>query len=254
MAIGLYISFATSICETKSSLRTSNLSVFWVEFFDRFGRFFGRQTIQCDRVSVPKSDDEFDGKQKQEMMVEMIFRGELAVLRWGNTHPSNVRETHTHKQLPTKNLESRVILLHEKPGKSKSDHFHPRKTQKRQLNLCSSSDFLHDGICQFLGRGVRSHPQKSSKQPNNQVVAFLKCFIHLEISCIWKKQQKHITSTSHTVTPRSLGQKRCLNLSERWIAADASALRESPDPSLPGSWISSLACFSSFQEWSITHF
>jgi len=96
MAIGLYISFATSICETKSSLRTSNLSVFWVEFFDRFGRFFGRQTIQCDRVSVPKSDDEFDGKQKQEMMVEMIFRGELAVLRWGNTHPSNVRETHTH--------------------------------------------------------------------------------------------------------------------------------------------------------------
>lgn len=55
MAIGLYISFATSICETKKTLRTSNLWVFWVGFLTVSEDFWGsKKKQQCDRVSVPK--------------------------------------------------------------------------------------------------------------------------------------------------------------------------------------------------------
>lgn len=104
-------------------------------------------------------------------------------------------------------------------------------------------------------RGVRSHPQKITQTTNNQVVAFLKCLFHLEFSCIWKKPTKthHITSTNHTSLSRpkallkpfwEMNRSRCISIERvTWSIAPPA-----------GSWISSLACFSSFQEWSITHF
>lgn len=74
MAIGLYISFATSICETKKTLRTSNLWVFWVGFLTVSEDFWGsKKNNSVTESPYLKGDDEFDGKQKQEMMVEMIY-------------------------------------------------------------------------------------------------------------------------------------------------------------------------------------
>lgn len=149
----------------------------------------------------------------------------------------------THKQSATKNISSQESSFHMKSLASQSRIVASNPSAKDPKNANWISDFLHDGRCQLFGSGLRFHPQKSSKQPTISFFFFEFVFFHLEISCSEKR-----------ITPRSLGRKRCLNLSERWIAADASALRESPDPSLPGSWISSLAWFSSFQEWSITHF
>ena len=163
------------------------------------------------------------------MMVEMIFRGELAVLRWGNTHPSNVRETHTNSRQQKISSQESSFHMKSLASQSRITFIRERPKNANWISVRALIFFMTEFV-NFLEGSKISSP-KITQTTNNQVVAFFKVFF--PFGNFMHKQEKHITSASHTITPRSLGQKRCSNLSERWIAADASALRESPDPSLP---------------------
>lgn len=59
----------------KKSLRTSKPLVFWVGFLTGLRKIFGaaKKNNSVTESQYLKGDDEFDGKQKQEMMVEMIY-------------------------------------------------------------------------------------------------------------------------------------------------------------------------------------
>ena len=103
-------------------------------------------------------------------------------------HPRN-----THKQSPTKNLESRVILPHEKPGKSKSDHFHPRKTPKMPTESLFGSDFLEGG---------KISSPKITQQPTIRLLLFLSVFSIWKFHASAKKQPKH--TSLPRVTPSHL--------------------------------------------------
>jgi len=63
------------LCETKKITSDFETPGFLGGFFDRTSENFwgGKKNNSVTESQYLKGDDEFDGKQKQEMMVEMIY-------------------------------------------------------------------------------------------------------------------------------------------------------------------------------------
>ena len=158
--------------KSSGELETHFEPGFWVGF-DSFGRFLPAKTNVTESQYL-KVMMNLMGNKNEKWWLRWSFGGELAVLSWGNTHPSNVLEKHTNSRQQKRNLKSRVILPHEKPGKSKLDHF--RRKNANWISVRTLIFFMPE-VVDFFGRGLGFQPPKIIQTTRSLFLFVFFCFI-----------------------------------------------------------------------------